>query len=210
MKQLRTLIDDAFHALAQPVMALRATVELGLSEEPDKLEAQRVLGECLRLIDALTQEMAVAREIANVEDATTLTDCNGEALLCSCVEEMSAVAHEGGVAVFVDAKAATMKCDEMILRRALFVLLDGMLAAMPHGGEIRLQLEDEESDFLRLVARPPMPRGLRQNLCWKLMQAAGGQLMNCADGSMAMLFHKATDRSLPPIPLIHERVLTSH
>ena len=207
MNQSRTLLDETFHALAQPVMALRATVELGLSEGQ---EAKPVLGECLRLIDALMQEVAVMREIANIEDATTLTDCNGKALLCSCVEEMAAVAHEGGVAVCVDAKAETMECDEMKFRRALFVLLDGMLAAMPHGGEIRLRLDDEEGGFLRLVARPAMPSGLRQKLCWKLMRAAGGQLMNCADGSMAVLFHKVTDRQLPPTPLAHERVLTSY
>jgi hypothetical protein len=209
MNQSHTLLDETFHALAQPVMALRATVELGLSEGPDKLEAQQVLGECLCLIDALMQEMAVMREIANVEDATTLTDCNGEALLRSCVEEMAAVAHEGGVAVCVDANAATMKCDEMILRRAMFVLLDGVIAAMPHGGEIGLRL-DEEGAFLRLMAHPPMPNGLRQKLCWKLMHAAGGQLMKCADGSMAVLFHKVTDRQLPPNPSVNERVLTSY
>ncbi len=210
MNQSRTLLDETFHALAQPVMALRATVELGLSEEPDKLEARRVLGECLRLIDALMQEVAVMREIANVEDATTLADCNGEALLRSCVEEMAAVAHEGGVAVCVDAKAETMECDEMKFRRALFVLLDGMLAVMPHGGEIRLRLHEEEGDFLRLVARPALPSGLRQKLCRKLMRAAGGQLMNCADGNMAVLFHKAPDRQRSPTSLVHERVLTSY
>jgi signal transduction histidine kinase len=209
MNPSHTLLDETFHSLAQPVMALRATVELGLSEGPDKVDARKVLGETLRLIDALMQEMAVLREIANVEDATTLTDCNGEALLRSCAEEMAAVAHEGGVAVCVDAKAEAMECDEMMVRRALFVLLDGMLAAMPHGGEIRLRL-DEEGDFLRLVARPPMPSGLRQKLCWKLLHAAGGQLMNCADGSMAVLFHKVTDRRLRPTPLVHERVLTSY
>jgi signal transduction histidine kinase len=207
MNQSRTLLDETFHALAQPVMALRATVELGLSEGQ---EAQPVLGECLRLIDALMQEMAVMREIANVEDATMLTDCNGEALLLSCVEEMAAVAHEGGVAVRVDAKAEAMECDEMIFRRALFVLLDGMLASMPHGGEIRLRLENEEHGFLRLMARPAMPSGLRQKLCWKLMRAAGGELMNCADGNMAVLFHKVTVRQLPSNPLVHEQVLTSY
>lgn len=206
MNSTPTFLDETFHALAQPLMALRATVELGLAKDPSELDAPQVLGECLRSIDDLTQKMAMLREIASVDDPATLKACNGEALLRSCVDEMYPVAHDRGVSIHVDAEVGSMDCDEMMLRRAMFVLLDAMLAALPNGGEIRLRFE-EQDDCVCLIARPQTLAGLRQRLCWKLMRAAGGSVMTGPDS--AVLFRKVTARHFPPNSLFGEQVLTS-
>jgi signal transduction histidine kinase len=201
-----TFLDETFHALAQPLMALRATVELGLVEDPSKLDATQVLGECLRSIDDLTQKMAMLREIASVDEPAALKPCDGDAILRGCVEEMYPVAHDHEVAIHLDAHIAFMNCDETMFRRAMFVLLDAMLAALPSGGDIHLRLE-EQDDCVRLIAHPKTPTGLRQRLCSKLMHAAGGSVSSCAT-DMTVLFRKAA-RQLPPRSLVGEQVLRS-
>ena len=195
MTEPHTLLDETFHALAQPLMALRATVELGLAEAPSKLDAPQVLGECLRLLDQLTDQMSIMREIASVENAPSLESRDGDAILRGCADEMATVAQEYGVAIHVDASVTMIECDEPTFRRAAFVLLDAMIAAMPHGGEIRLGLI-EDGDCLQLVVSPETRAGLRHKLCWKLMQAAGGSAKTCADGSTSVMFRKASCRQL--------------
>jgi signal transduction histidine kinase len=205
MNQPRTFLDEAFHALAQPVMALRATVELGLSEEPDKLDSKQVLGDCLRLIDKLTRDLALVREIASIEKPPTLEVCDGAALLRSCVEEMAPVARERGISVHVEADAAPMECDPGKFRRATFVLLDSLLAIVPADDEIRLTLR-EDGSALRLVVFPAAIGALRQKLWWKLIQSAGGTL---TEPGATILFPKAACRQIPVTPLAHKEFLTS-
>lgn len=208
MNPPRTFLDEAFHALAQPVMALRATVEMALMEPPEKLDSHQVLGQCLQLIDRLTREFAMVREIAAGDEPSALAVHDGAALLRTCAEEMSVVAHELGCAIHVDAEHTAMECDEKKFRRAVFVLLDGMLAALPEGGEIGLQL-DEDENGLHLSAHPALPGGLRQKLCWKLMQSAGGTVTDCTDSGTTVLFRKADARQLPVTPLAHKQSLTT-
>jgi signal transduction histidine kinase len=208
MNQPRTFLDEAFHALAQPVMALRATVELGLAEEPGKLDSAQILVDCLRLIDKLTRDLALVREIASIERPPTLEASDGAALLRSCAEEMAPVARERGVSIHVDADAAAMECDPGKFRRAMFVLLDGLLAVVPDEGEIRLTLREDESG-LRLAVFPAALGALRQKLCWKLMQSAGGTVTGCAEPDATILFPKAAGRQLPVTPLAHKQFLTS-
>ena len=85
-------ISETFHTLAQPIAALRVTVELGLREDAGK-PARQVLEDCLRLTDHLMQDMALLREIASLAEAPQLESCDGEALLQASVEEMAPVAE---------------------------------------------------------------------------------------------------------------------
>lgn len=208
MNQPHTFLDEAFHALSQPVMALRATVELALTEEPGKLDSEQVLGDCLHLIDKLMRDLALVREIASIEKPPALETCDGAALLRNCAEEMAPVARERGVSIRVDADAATMECDPTKFRRAMFVLLDGLLAAVPDEGDIRLTLSEDERG-LRLSVRPAQLGALRQKLCWKLMQSAGGTLTGSAEPGATVLFLKRDARQLLVTPLAHKHFLTS-
>lgn len=208
MNQPRTFLDEAFHALAQPIMALRATVELGLEEKPCNLDSGQVLGDCLRLIDKLTRDIALVREIASFEKLPTLEACDGAPLLRSCAEEMAPVAREHGVSIHVDADATTMECDPGTFRRAMFVLLDSLLAAVPGEAEIRLTLRENEGG-LRLTVFPAVFEALRQKLCWKLMQSAGGTVTGSAEPGATILFPKAAGRQLSGTSLAHKQFLTS-
>jgi signal transduction histidine kinase len=198
MNQQSEFINDAFHVLAQPIMALRATVELGLDAAPQ--DSRRALDDCLHLIDQLMQDMAVFREIASLDEALPLESHAGDALLQSCVEEMTPVARECGVLLHLAAEAAAIECHEATFRRAMFVLLDELIASMPRGGEVWLALRSEEAG-VRLEVRPGTRRGTRQKLCWKLLQYAGGSLKCSADGSTSAVFPKSRGRHSGAIPL---------
>lgn len=175
---------------------------------PAKLESHQVLGECLQLTDELIQTMAVIREMVSVDETAALVACDGDVLLHSCVEEMVPVARERGVLIRLDAKTGAIECNEAMFRRATFVLLDGMLAVLPRGGEVCLRLE-EQDDCVSMKVRPGMCDGLRQKLCWKLMHAAGGSVTNCAEGGVVVLFRKASARQPLQDSLMDKRVLTS-
>ncbi len=118
-------ISEAFHTIAQPIAALRATVELGLRDDARK-PARRILEDCLRLTDRLMQEMAVLREIANLNDPPQLSSSDGQALLRTALEEMAPVAEASGVALQLDAEPAEILCHAPTFQRALFFLLDEM------------------------------------------------------------------------------------
>ena len=57
-------LNEAFHALSQPVMAMRATLELAL--EGDGTDARQALGETLLLLEQLTRDLALVREMAGL------------------------------------------------------------------------------------------------------------------------------------------------
>jgi len=89
MNTLREFIREGFHALAQPVTALRVTVELGLCKDADGPIAPSVLVDCLSLIDRLTQDLAVLREFVDQDEKPPLDSCDGQSLLQSSVAEMA-------------------------------------------------------------------------------------------------------------------------
>ena len=176
MNQQFELVEEALHVLAQPVTALHAALELGLCDHAKSPEARKVFEDCLVILDRLTQELAVYREIAGLEAEPPLELCDGEALLKSCVEEMAPVAEASGVALNVTADKVHVECNAPMLQRAVFLLLDEMIAcAPPKGISIRLKkvLDIRGPSEAQLEFRPGTAPGRRQQLCRKLMQFAG-------------------------------------
>lgn len=169
-------VEEALHVLAQPVTALHAALELGLSDHAKSPEARKVFEDCLGILDRLTQELAVFREIASLDAEPPLELCDGKALLKSCVEEMAPVAEASGVALNINADKVRVECNASMLQRAVFLLLDEMIAcAPPKGISIRLRkgLNTRRPNVARLEFRPGTAPGRRQQLCRKLMQFAG-------------------------------------
>ena len=167
---------------------------------PSAEDSRRSLADCLHLIDQLMQDLAVFREIAGLDEAPPLESRAGDVLLQSCVEEMAPVARECGVAFSLATEAAAMECHELMFRRAVFVVVDEMIASMPDGGEISLALHNAE-DGVRMEVQPGTREGQREKLCWKLMQFAGGSVMRSAGGGTSVLFQKLSGRQFPVIPL---------
>jgi hypothetical protein len=178
MNPEREFMSETFHTLAQPITALRAAVELGLRKDAGEAEARRTLKDCLKMLDQLMQDLDILREIASLEGQLRLAPCNGRALLESCVEEMAPVAQSCGVALQlsaegISAEEAEMQCNRPMLERAIFVLLDSMIACASEGSGIAIALS-KHSDGVRMELRPGAPPGRRLELCRKLMQFAGG------------------------------------
>jgi len=192
-------MSEAFHTLAQPIAALRATVELGLSDHAAD-PAHHVLENCLRLTDRLMHEMAVLREIASLGEAPPLSLCDGQALLQTSVEEMMPVAEASGVALRLDAQPASILCHASTFQRALFFLLDEMIARSASSRAISISLRHGNDGFL-LAIRPGSMQGRRGALCRKLVQFAGGRAIDSATGELSVLFHECSYRKVPAITL---------
>jgi len=191
MNPQREFINDTFHLLAQPITALRATVELGLSESTDGPTSKQTLADCLELIDRLMQDLAVFREIASLDESPSLQPCNGRALLETCVEEMAPVALSRGIALRLNAEAVFIECNQPMFERALFIALDEMIASTPPGGEISISLSSGKSGAL-LELWPGAPRGQRRMLCLKLMQFAGGCGISSIAGCTSATFRESS------------------
>jgi signal transduction histidine kinase len=198
MNPQREFISDTFHVLAQPLTVLRATVELGLIKVPDDQTARQVLEDCLYMIDRLMQDLAIFRELASLDEPPPIWPCDGHTLLENCVEEMRPVARDSEISLRVDAEQACIECNEPMFQRAIFVLLDAMIASATRGDEIVISLRKEVSGIL-FEAGPGMLRGERGKLCTKLLQFSGGTIRPASDCTSA-IFQNGLHRQFPAIP----------
>jgi signal transduction histidine kinase len=187
MNPQQEFMSETFHLLAQPITALRVTVELGLSKEPNEAAMRQALQESLSLLDRLIEDLVIFREIAGLNEEPPLEPCDGRALLEGCAQEMRPVAEECGVALHFSAEAAEMRCNSPTLQKAIFVLLDEMIANAPRGGSISICLNVREDGF-RLELCPGVRAGRRQVLCRKLMQFAGGNGIQFDSGRTSITF----------------------
>ncbi len=201
-------ISEAFHTIAQPIAALRATVELGLREDASKPPRQ-ILEECLLHTDRLMQEMALLRECANLYEKPQLESCDGQALLRASVEEMAPVAESGGVVLQLDASPAIILCHAPTFQRAIFSLLDNVIARAGRDHIISIFLHRCEDGFM-LIVSPGARQGPRRTLCRKLMHFAGGSAIDSATGDISVIFRAASCRQSPAITLADKQLLTSH
>jgi K+-sensing histidine kinase KdpD len=122
---------------------------------------------------------------------------------------MALVAQHSGIALQLSAEPADIRCHEPMFQRALFVLLDEMIACAPSGSRIAISLRKSGDGFL-LELCPGMPPGQRRKLCEKLMQFAGGSRICFVSGSTSITFRQCSYRCLPEVPLTNKRLLTSY
>jgi signal transduction histidine kinase len=204
----REFMCETFHALAQPITALRANIELGLGKHGEQA-AIRVLEDCLPLIDRLMQDLAVLREIASLDEPPALDSCEGRRLLQSSVEEMATVAQAGGIAIHLDPEPGAILCHAPMFQRAIFLLLDEIISGAGRNRTISISLRRREDEFL-LEIRPGTPPGPRQKLCRKLMQFAGGCVLDSAAGNISATFRECSYQRPPATADADKRLLTSH
>jgi signal transduction histidine kinase len=209
MNPQRDFISESLHALAQPITALRATVELGLRRPPEPQALRQTLEDCLLLVDRLMRELALFREIASLDEQPPLASCDAKALLESCVEEMAPVAQASDIALHLTTEDAHIECHEKTLQRAIFLLLDELIAAAPVSREISLSLRRHEEGY-RLDLHPAVPHGLRQKLCQKLLHFAGGFAIGSTSGGISVLFRDGSYQHLPATCLTDTQFLTTH
>jgi signal transduction histidine kinase len=191
MREQREFISETFHALAQPITLLRATVELGLLKIQNDETSKQVLGDCLYMIDRLMQDLSILREIAILENAPPLQSCLGNTLVESCVEEMAPVAQDSGVTVLANTERVSIECNEAMFQRAIFLLLDATIASTPLGGTISVSLRRREDGVLLEVGSGAL-QGPREKLCLKLMQYAGAHSIRSESGSTSAIFRESS------------------
>jgi K+-sensing histidine kinase KdpD len=203
------LMKETFHAMAQPVTALRAGVELGLCREMNQTETRTLLTECLCLIDRLMHDLSVFREIACLDEQPPLHPSDGERLLEIAVGEMAAVAHDCGIGFQLNTQAAVIVCNERMFQRAIFVLLDEMIAGAESGSNISVDLRPCGDEF-RLDFHPGIPAGARQKLCRKLMESAGGGSVCFTSECTSIAFPKSSYRRLSTTSTADKKFLTTY
>ncbi len=201
----RQWISDAFHVLAQPITALRVAAEFGLRERSER----KALKECVQLLDRLTRDLAIFREIAGLDEEAPLQPCEGHNLLQTCVDEMAPIAQARTAALQFTAQPVLMQCNPALFERAVFILLDELLAASRGGAKISLSLEYCEEGAL-LAVRPGMRPGQRRELFCHLMQFAGGSSLRAEAACTYVMFPSVPYRQFPIPAGAHEQVLTSH
>ncbi len=188
-------MNDALHVLAQPVTALRTALELGLRDHADQPAARQTFEDCLGLIDRLTQELAIFREIASLEPEPLLGRCDGEALLKSCVDEMAPVAEACGVPLHLEAERTEIECNGPMLERAVFLLLDELIARSPSGG-VSVGFTTRGSEA-QLELRPGIAPGRRLQLYHKLIEFAGGRSVYFGSDRTRCCFRSGKSLQLP-------------
>lgn len=209
MNSQQEFMSETFHTLAQPITALRATVELGLRKVADTEAAHQILADCLRWIDRLMQDLAVLREIANLEDKPPVDSCDGQALLQSLVQEMAPVAQASGIALHLNAEPGGIFCHAPMFQQAVFLLLDQIIAGTGRDRTISISLHRREDGFL-LAIHPGTPPGPRHKLCCKLMHFAGGRVVDFATDSLSITFRESASRPSPATVIADKTFLMSH
>ena len=183
-------LSDAFHLLAQPIVALRARIELALIQPLKESECRQTLEGCLELVDRLMHEVALLRELANLEENAPQSGCDGLRILQETVAELAPVAEQEGIALELNSEPAMLLASEAALRRALFVLLDATLGGVGSGGRVTRALRPT-ADSYELEIRPGVPPGGRRELCRRLLQHAGGRGLHFKDGHSTAILRRS-------------------
>jgi signal transduction histidine kinase len=189
MNSQAELLVEALHELAQPATALRTALEIGLGDPTIGPSARRIFENGLSLMEDLARDLALAREIAQLQDEPQLEVCDAEALLRSCAEPMKEIAQACGVGLAFEAEAAQMNCDMARLRRALLLFLDESIACANAGESIAVRLRRAGDDLQLALSAPRSAR--RRALYRGLLQQAGGRWVESGGNALLVCFRQA-------------------
>lgn len=183
-------MDRAFHALVQPVMAMRMMLESAVEQRASGDAAQATFEQCLSALDRLSDDMNVLRQMVSLETSAHCEPCDGAALLRKSLEEMADVIAEQGLHVELQTEELSLLCDPKPVESAMFVLLDEMAAAGVERMEIRLRREEA---LAALEISPAGTRSIRTALCHALFAAAGAEI-SLAQGTFRAVFPVLSSR----------------
>jgi signal transduction histidine kinase len=152
-ERLKRFSADASHELRTPLTALRSVGEVGLREANAPGDYQEVIGSMLEeadrlasLVDAL---LTLSRwESGRVPRTPVRLDLGDEAR--AVVAQLAVLAEERGVALDVDAPAASpVTADAVMIRSAVMNVVDNAIKFTPDGRRVRVWTRsDAESHHL--------------------------------------------------------------
>lgn len=168
IKARQQFISDVFHAISQPLTALRCSLDLALMR-PGTLQTYRAaLQDAVRNAERLSSCAEFLRGMAEAEDPGTPRDIDLNHCINEAVEEFAPVFEYAGRRVNVAAgKAMNMVADPAKLQRALFLLLDfcaatdrDVLLEMKSPGKLEIRLSEAHG----AVADPRQAERAKQSL----------------------------------------------
>ncbi len=211
-------VADLFHALNQPLSALRCMLELAMNSPrtpADYQEYFRVGLEKVELANTLTQSMREffeARDPAEAARYISLQEC-----LREVADHFRPVAQDKGVnIVFCDDGDFHACCDPERLRRALFYIFD-LGFYFIHGQTLEIQLEQQSSQLIfnlvfealeneveKLWVKPFSPKEphWEQRLKWTTAQ----QLFRSEHGDLRLSLHDHQAHIVASIPLVNPAI----
>lgn len=191
MTQPGSSLNTAFHALAQPLMRMRISLEMAELNAQANANLRQHVEESIAALDQLTSDVAVLREIICLGPAPQADVCDAAELLRDAAEDLGALVRGHGMDVRIPGETLRVHCNASLLRRALFQLIDLMASGSEPGPPLVIGLRREAASVLLEATAPPS--SLRQILCMNLLAAAGGRPMN-SESSLRMLYRAEAPR----------------
>jgi C4-dicarboxylate-specific signal transduction histidine kinase len=130
VKARQQFISDVFHAISQPLTALRCSLELALMQADTVQSYRAALQDALHNAERLSNCAEFLRGMAEAEDPGTPSDIDLNRSLNEALEEFTPIFEYAGRQVTLGSeKAIRVVADPAKLQRALFLLLDFCAAA---------------------------------------------------------------------------------
>jgi signal transduction histidine kinase len=123
-----TVVSDVYHAVAQPLTALRCSLDLAVRKPLDANGYRKAIKEAIAAHDRVVEAVNKARQIAEACAKGEKLQCDFSSIVSQTVEDFEPVAHSKQVKVSRLIESDVMiASDESKLRKLLFILLDEAL-----------------------------------------------------------------------------------
>jgi signal transduction histidine kinase len=170
----RQLVAELFHALSQPLTALRCSLEMALSGRFSPGPSQENLRLALEHAEQIAHLATGIRELVETEGPGGVNGIvNLESSLGEAVMDLVPVAESAGVRLgFHAPHACPVLAEPRRLRQALFYLVESALAGAEPGESVQVQVGERERQAIVLVTVSRSPAAGAGLVAWP---GAGGE-----------------------------------
>ncbi len=154
---LHRFTAEASHELKTPIMVLRAGVERALRHPGTPAESLQALDESLDQINLMTELVDSLLTLARADEGRlplALEDCDLRSLVEEAGETASILGESAGLRVTTTLApgAVPFRADRNRIRQLLLNLVTNAVKYTPAGGQVTIQLEEQESGLVITVS----------------------------------------------------------
>lgn len=175
------LLADLFHALNQPLAALRCSLELSLMQEKTVEQYRQMVQTALEHTESVSHLIASIAQLLQADDGDGQQALGLDQSVCDAVEHWSPVADEAGKKFSLNCRCpAAVQFAPRRLQEALFHLLEFALLSSPPGGIIEIETHQRDEgvelalDFPLRGPGPNLGLRLKFEMAQRIFEAAGG------------------------------------